>query len=75
MNTMVSGRKEDITRMLPVDARLKDMALVFVNPRDRQDPVYLLDSTGAIIREWEYIPSLGEVDDACNEVILSERRR
>jgi hypothetical protein len=74
MNKMVNGRKEDITRMLPIDARLKDMRLILVDPRYRQDPVYLLNSTGDIVREWEYIPWLGEVDDACKEVIGGQQR-
>ena len=74
MIKMVSGRTEDITKMLPVDAWLRGMILVLVRPRDDDDPVYLIGSHG-VIREWEYVPSIGEVDDACKEIIASEGRK
>lgn len=67
MIEMVSGRREDLTKMLSVHAWLKGMKLTFVDPRWRQDPVYLLDGKGNIIREWEHVPSIGEVDDACEQ--------
>lgn len=67
MIEMVRGPREDLTHMLSVDAWLKGMTLTFVDPRYRQDPVYLLDEKGNILREWEYLPSIGEVDDACEQ--------
>ena len=67
MIKMVRGRQVDITPMLPVDAWLRDMGLMLVLPYEDQDPVYLLDSSGTPIREWPYIPSMGEIDDACEQ--------
>jgi hypothetical protein len=74
MLKMASGRQESITKMLPVDAWLGGLSLILVNPRFYVDPVYLIGRHG-IIRVWEYVPSIGEVDDACREIIASERRR
>lgn len=67
MIKMVSGGHEDLTPMLSVDAWLKGMTLTLVDPRYRPDPVYLLDKSGNILREWEYVPWIGEVDDACEQ--------
>lgn len=55
--------------MLPVDARLRGMELTFEEPLYSPDPVYLRDRDGRTLREWRYIPSLGEVDDACREIM------
>lgn len=74
MIKMVSGREEDITKMLPVDAWLMGLNLILVDPRFYADPVYLIGRHG-VIREWEHVPSIGEVDDACREAIAKERRR
>lgn len=68
MNKIVDGRREDLTRMLPIDARLKDMALIFVDPRFEPDPCYLLDSRGDILHEWPYAPTLGEIDDVLGQL-------
>jgi hypothetical protein len=67
MIKMVSGTHEDITPMLSVGAWLKGMTLTLVDPPYRPDPVYLLDKSGNILREWEYVPWIGEVDDACEQ--------
>lgn len=62
---MVRGREEDLSKMVPIDAHLKGMTLVLVDPRYQQDPVYLVDRDGKAIHEWPYVPTMGEVDDAC----------
>lgn len=62
---MVSGREHDLSKMLPMDARDKGMQLIEREPQFEEDPVYLLDSDGIIQKRWDYIPSMGEVDDAC----------
>lgn len=64
---MVKGRQEDLTKMLPVDAWLRGLTLLLVEPRDDADPVYLIGSHG-VIQTWDYIPSIGEVDDACKNL-------
>lgn len=69
MIEMVRGRQEDLTNMLPVDAWLKGLDLILVDPMFYADPVYLLGRHG-VIRVWDYVPSVGEVDDACKEVLL-----
>jgi len=64
---MVRGRQEDLTRMLPVDAWLRGLNLTLVDPKHYADPVYLIGSHG-VIRAWDYIPTMGEVDDACKNI-------
>jgi hypothetical protein len=63
---MASGKEEDLTSMVPIDAYQKGMRLILRDPMYQPDPVYLLDKDGVIIEQWEHIPSIGEVDDACN---------
>ena len=65
---MVRGRQVDLTKMLPVDAWLRGLTLILVDPKYYADPVYLIGSHG-VIREWDYVPSLGEVDDACKNIL------
>lgn len=65
---MVSGFEWDLTRMVPIDAYHKGLRLILRDPRSRPDPVYLLDSDGIILKQWDYIPNMGEVDDACSSV-------
>lgn len=62
---MKRGEEENLTKMLPVEARVRNCRLVLRRPFNDPDPVYLLDSQGNVLREWEYVPSMGEVDDAC----------
>jgi hypothetical protein len=64
---MVRGRQEDLTSMLPVDAWLRGLSLILVDPKYYVDPVYLLGNHG-VIQEWDYIPSLAELDEACKNV-------
>lgn len=64
---MVKGRQEDLTKMLPVDAWLRGLSLILVDPKYYADPVYLMGRHG-VIHVWDYIPSVGEVDDACKNV-------
>ena len=68
---MVKGFEFDLTEMLAVDARLKGMKLIFRQPRWAVDPVYLLNSEGVIMQEWDYVPSMGQVDDACRLINAS----
>lgn len=62
---MARGFESDLTNMLPVDAMLKGFSLILRDPRTRPDPVYLRDRDGIIRQQWDYVPSMGEVDGAC----------
>jgi hypothetical protein len=65
---MVNGREHDLTNMLSTDDRDRGLRLIERQPYEREDPVYLIDSDGIIQKRWDYIPSMGEVDDACKDV-------
>jgi hypothetical protein len=68
MIKMVRGWHQDLSHMLPVDAWLRRMRLTLVDPKQQADPVYLIDPDGRPVREWDYIPSMAEIDDACRKV-------
>lgn len=56
-------RIEDISDMLPINAYLKGFSLEW--EKRVLDPVYLYDRAGQTIHVWDYVPSLGEVDEVC----------
>jgi hypothetical protein len=68
---MVKGGEWNLTSMLPIEAYQKGLRLILRDPRHQPDPVYLLDSDGIIRKQWDYVPTMGEVDDACRQVLAS----
>lgn len=60
-------QEEDISRMLPTEAVYRGVRLRWW--LDDGDPVALYDRKGAVLRQWDYVPSLGEVFEACAEAM------
>lgn len=60
-----NGRKictfEDLSMSLPTEASMAGLTLTAEEPPYSSDPIYLKDSKGNILREWEKSPSLTEI--------------
>jgi hypothetical protein len=61
--------EDDLTGFLPIEALNKGWSLEWRLPPDKPDPVYLLDHDRQCLYEWRYIPSLGEVNEKCRELM------
>lgn len=66
MKTPRDRVSEDISRLLPAAAYLKSWNLTWLEMEI--DPVYLRSEQGKDLYEWDYIPSLTEVDEVCAEL-------
>lgn len=62
---------EDLTKMLPTEARDKGFSLTWYSPRDKDPTIlYLHDKK---VYEWNHDPTMGEVLDKINEVESDQR--
>ena len=60
-------RSTDISYSLPTAAMSRGWELREVE-FEPSDPVFLYDAHGRILREWDYVPSLTEVFEACQQL-------
>jgi hypothetical protein len=62
-----------LTNRLPIDAWLKGWRLIYDTVRYRTCGLFQLkDEHGNVMHEWNYSPSLAELDDVCNELYKKE---
>ena len=63
------NRYEVLSHKLPFEASREGWSLTFSNPVNDPDPVFLRDHDGHLLHEWDYVPSLSELDEVCQGLL------